>query len=429
MSEDENFAVLLRKNQQLQSLFDQVAAAKSQWERSMDCIEEMVIVADESRIVKRCNQSFKTFLKKTYRDIIGRDWLSLLHENSIHLHGIPPFKTFHKPSGKWFSVNENSYCDSDSGTVIIITDITHEKIFTEELEKKNRQIELNMEALRAKNVELEKAHADLQQSQMRIIHQEKMATIGQLTAGVAHEINNPIGFISSNLVTLQKYADRLVEYIDLQSKTMANCNEDSMNRLQEKRRSLKIEHIMDDVKALISESLEGVSRVRGIVQDLKTFSRPDEGDSTVVSINDCLESAINIVWNELKYKAFLKKDLGLVKPIRCHPRQLNQVFMNLLVNAAHSIEKQGEITVRTWQEPESVCASVSDTGCGIPENVLNRIFEPFFTTKEVGKGTGLGLSISYDIVKKHNGEILVVSEPGRGSTFTVRVPFAESADG
>jgi two-component system NtrC family sensor kinase len=179
------------------------------------------------------------------------------------------------------------------------------------------------------------------------------------------------------------------------------------------------------VDSLVAESLEGSERVKKIVQDLKSFSRVDEAEYKVVDIAECLESTINIVWNELKYKVNLVKEFEDLPPIRCYPQQLNQVFMNLLVNAGQAIENQGEVRVRTWQKGDDAFIAVSDSGCGIPEESRARIFEPFFTTKEVGVGTGLGLSISYDIVKKHNGEITVESEEGKGTTFTVRIPVAE----
>ena len=181
---------------------------------------------------------------------------------------------------------------------------------------------------------------------------------------------------------------------------------------------------MEDGNELIKESLEGAERVRTIVQNLKSFSRVDESECKSADINECLESTINIVWNELKYKANLVRELGEIPMTRCYPQQINQVFMNLLVNASQAIEKQGEIRVKTWHDATSVYASVSDNGCGIPESVRTRIFEPFFTTKEVGKGTGLGLSITYEIIKKHNGDIYVESEPGNGTTLTIRLPIA-----
>jgi two-component system NtrC family sensor kinase len=151
----------------------------------------------------------------------------------------------------------------------------------------------------------------------------------------------------------------------------------------------------------------------------------DESKKTSSDINEVLEGTINIVWNELKYKATLKKELGNVPPIFCNPQQLSQVFMNLLVNASHAIENQGEIALMTWSDNDFMYVTVSDNGCGIPEEIQRKIFEPFFTTKEIGKGTGLGLSISYEIIKKHGGDLTVESAVGKGTTFTVKLPLAE----
>jgi len=275
-------------------------------------------------------------------------------------------------------------------------------------------------------MKLEKAYTELKATQAKILQQEKMASIGQLAAGVAHEINNPIGFISSNLGTLDKYVNRLTEFITAQSEVLGALKSvESEEVLREKRKKLKLDYIIPDIKALIEESLDGADRVRRIVQDLKSFSRVDEAEYKHADINECIESTINIVWNELKYKAVLKKEYGEIPLTKCYPQQLNQVFMNLLVNAAHAIEKQGEITIRTWHEDGSIFVAISDTGAGIPKENISRLFDPFFTTKEIGKGTGLGLSITYDIVKKHTGDIMVHSEEGKGTSFTVRIPIVE----
>lgn len=277
--------------------------------------------------------------------------------------------------------------------------------------------------LRQQHVDLENAYVELKATQSSFLQQEKMASIGQLAAGVAHEINNPLGFIHSNLGTLSKYLERIKGYLAAQDAALlGNAQEETLTALAESRKKLKIDHILTDIPQLIAESSDGAGRVRDIVQNLKTFSRIDNVGVKQVNLNDCLESTINIANNEIKYKATLIKEFGTIPPVSCHPQQLNQVFLNLLVNAAHAIETSGEITVRTWQEAGDVCIAISDTGCGIPEAIRSRIFEPFFTTKEVGRGTGLGLSISYDIVKKHGGELSVASEIGKGSTFTVKVP-------
>jgi signal transduction histidine kinase len=273
---------------------------------------------------------------------------------------------------------------------------------------------------------LEGTYSDLKNAQSRILQQEKMASIGQLAAGVAHEINNPMGFISSNLSSLNNYLAKITDYFTIQSDLFSKSEDTrTCTALNEKRKTLKIDFIIEDIKDLIQESLEGAERVKKIVQDLKTFSRVDQTEQKPADINECIESTINIVWNELKYKTTLQKEYGDIPQTICYPQQLNQVFMNILVNAAHAIEKQGIITVRTWRENGSIFASFSDTGRGIDPEHLSRIFEPFFTTKEVGKGTGLGLSITYDIIKKHGGEITVQSEVGKGTTFAIHIPIKE----
>jgi two-component system NtrC family sensor kinase len=278
--------------------------------------------------------------------------------------------------------------------------------------------------LEVKGSQLEEAYAELKATQIRILQQEKMATIGQLAAGVAHEINNPIGFITSNLRTLEKYLGKLGEFIKVQADALrASGDQAALEAVARARKEHKLDYIAEDIGDLVEESLEGAERVRKIVQDLKTFSRVNEAEWQFVNLVEGLESTITIVWNEIKYKATLVRDFAELPPVRCYSHQLNQVFMNLLVNAAQAIDKEGRITVKAWQEGEAVAFSVADTGCGIPPENLNQIFMPFFTTKEAGKGTGLGLSVSYEIVQKHQGEILVDSELGKGTTFTVRIPI------
>jgi signal transduction histidine kinase len=273
--------------------------------------------------------------------------------------------------------------------------------------------------------ELEQAYSQLKNAQMMIFQQDKMVSIGQLAAGVAHEINNPMGFISSNLGTLNKYVDRLTEFIGANEQALASCCDSPvMSSLSETRSRLKIDHILVDSRQLIAECRDGADRVRRIVQDLKSFSMVDRAEQISINLNAALETTINIAWNEIKYVATLDRDFGEIPFIKCYPQQLSQVFLNLLVNAAQALgNSQGSITIRTWNEGDSIFVSVTDSGCGIPENIQHRIFEPFFTTKEVGKGTGLGLSISYDIIQKHGGTIIVASEIGVGTTFTVRLPL------
>ena len=195
-----------------------------------------------------------------------------------------------------------------------------------------------------------------------------------------------------------------------------------MVEIDKLRQKLKVDYIISDIRELVSESLDGANRVRRIVQDLKSFSRVDQAECCRMNLNEMLETTINIAWNELKYIATLERDFGEIPDILCYPQQLNQVFLNLLINAAQAMEIQGNIVVRTWSDNDNVYVSVADTGKGISEYDQKYIFDPFYTTKEVGKGTGLGLSISVDIIRKHGGEITVRSEVGVGSIFTVILP-------
>lgn len=283
-----------------------------------------------------------------------------------------------------------------------------------------------MHVIETKNHELEDAYKDLRTTQSHILQQEKMASIGQLAAGVAHEINNPMGFISSNLGTMSKYIEKLEEFIALLVSIADKLgNDETTTLINDKRNKLKISYILEDIMPLIMESLDGAERVKSIVKNLKSFSRVDEADIKQVNLNECIESTLNIIWNELKYTTTILKEYGTLPLTKCYPQQINQVIMNLLINAAHSIESQGEIKIKTWNENSSIHISISDTGCGIPEDKINSIFEPFFTTKEVGKGTGLGLSITYNIIQKHNGKITVESGIGKGTTFTAEIPIVE----
>lgn len=257
---------------------------------------------------------------------------------------------------------------------------------------------------------------------------EKLASIGQLAAGVAHEINNPVGYISSNIATLARYLEDMFRLLDAYEQAEAEL---PVSALREKLQALKSEvdlaYVRSDIHALIEESGEGVARVKKIVQDLKDFSRQEDAEWQLADLHKGLDSTLNIVHNEIKYKADVIKEYGELPMLQCMPSQLNQVFMNLLVNAAHAIDEHGVIYVRTGVKNDWVWVEVEDNGKGISAEHLNRVFEPFFTTKPVGKGTGLGLSISYGIVQKHGGRIDVDSELGKGSRFRVWLPVRQSA--
>ena len=267
----------------------------------------------------------------------------------------------------------------------------------------------------------------LHNAQNQLLQSDKMASIGQLAAGVAHEINNPIGYVNSNLGTLEKYLQDIFAMLEAyeQAEPLLAADPTTAARVKVLRDKLDIEFLKNDVGALMKESEEGISRVTKIVHDLKDFSHVDESEWQMVDLHKGLESTLNLVRNEIKYKAEVVKEYGNLQEIECLPSQINQVFMNMLVNAAHAIESLGTITIRTGMQGDEAWVEFADSGKGIPPENLKRIFEPFFTTKPVGKGTGLGLSLSYSIVQKHHGRIEVASEMGKGTTFRITLPVKQ----
>jgi signal transduction histidine kinase len=260
----------------------------------------------------------------------------------------------------------------------------------------------------------------------QLLQSSKLATIGELAAGVAHEINNPVAFVQSNLRTLQRYWQRVGEVLTLTEKLFAKIRETGgpelladLAAVESSATEQNLELVFSDVGAALAESLDGTARIQKIVQDLKSFARPDDARFRPEDINQVLERALRLVGNEAKYVAEVLRDLGEVPAVFGNASQLNQVFVNLLMNAVQAISGRGKIYVRTYREGEKVCVDVEDTGAGIPDHVLPKIFNPFFTTKPPGKGTGLGLSVSYGIVERHGGVIRVHTEIGKGSRFTV----------
>jgi len=294
-----------------------------------------------------------------------------------------------------------------------------------QLEDDIRQRQSAEAELRRRNIELTEVNEQLGRTQQQLVQSDKMASIGQLAAGVAHEINNPIGYIFSNFGTLQGYLDSLFRMLDAyQAAEQSITDPEVAQQLRTMREEVELGFLREDIPSLMQESKEGIVRVRHIVQDLKDFSRVDSKQEWVwADLRQGIDSTLNIVSNEVKYKADVVRDYGDIPDIECLPLQINQVVMNLVVNAAHAIGNvRGCITLRTGQAGEEVWFSVSDNGSGIAPDNLSRIFDPFFTTKAVGKGTGLGLSLSYGIVQKHQGRIEVESELGRGTTFRVTLP-------
>jgi signal transduction histidine kinase len=278
--------------------------------------------------------------------------------------------------------------------------------------------------------ELARRLKENQQVQLQLLQSEKLAAVGQLAAGIVHEINNPVGFVAANLRTLGDYLADIYALLDAYQFLEDRCQSDqtALAEIRKIKQQRGIDLVRGDSGNLLSESLGGLARVTKIISDLKGFCRAENADWQRADLRKGLEATLNIIWNEIKYHCLLHKDYGEIPEVYCIPSQIDQVLMNLLVNAAQAIPDKGEITIRTGQLGGEVFIAISDTGTGIPAEALPRLFEPFYTTKPVGKGTGLGLSIAYGIVQNHKGRIEVESTPGKGTTFTVWLPI-EPPDG
>jgi len=294
------------------------------------------------------------------------------------------------------------------------------------VERDSRIVELS-----TLNAAMQRMNASLEDAQNQVIQAEKLASIGQISAGVAHEINNPVAFVLSNLTSLESYVEQIGELLSryVAGERTMSALPPALAPARALRESKDFDFLRGDIVTLLAESRDGLMRVKRIVQDLRDFSRGGADETwQFVDLHASLDSTINIVRNEIKYKASIVRSYGDLPEVECLPSRLNQVFLNLLVNAGHAIDANGTITISTGVEGQEAWVRVADTGCGIAPEHLNRIFEPFFTTKPVGQGTGLGLSVSYAIVRKHGGRIEVDSAVGRGTRFSVFIPVRQSQD-
>jgi two-component system NtrC family sensor kinase len=295
------------------------------------------------------------------------------------------------------------------------------------------------ENLRAAYKKLEKTNKELKDTQVQLVQTEKLASIGQLAAGVAHEINNPLGFVTSNFETLENYIKKINRLLDMYNELIGEIEAsektellDKAGVIEENRNDTKIDHILEYIPGLLDDSRKGLERISKIVKNLRNFSGIDLPESLYkYDINDGIETALIAAKNEIKYDAAIRTEFSEVPLILCNPAKVNQVLLNILMNAAQAIEAKqrddkgkGTITIETYQTDDYVVCEISDDGCGIPTDALPNIFDPFFTTRPVGKGTGLGLSVSYDIiVAKHKGKLLVDSTVGVGTKFTIKLPI------
>ncbi len=283
---------------------------------------------------------------------------------------------------------------------------------------------INAKKLKYSYLELKKSSEELKKAQSQLVHSEKMASLGQLAAGVAHEINNPIGFVTSNIETLREYSKSISDYFSLSQKYLENADPQIKENILALDDEQDFNFVLNDISDLIGESVGGLIRVKDIVANLKSFSRTDDEETCIFDVNQCIEDMVKVVWNELKYHVTLHKELeeGLPK-VEGHEGQIGQVIMNILVNAAQSMEAEGNIYITSQNMKDKIKITIKDNGKGMSEALQEKIFDPFFTTKDVSEGTGLGLSISYGIIEKHGGKIEVASQEGEGTEFTILLPF------
>ena len=431
-------------NQQLEDKQEQLkeehlgrVASEQRLANILDIAPEAIIVVNQVREIIVYNKGAEQVFGYKTEEMIGQSLDRLLPERFAAAHrrhiehfarSDRPFKSMHgrgdvvgrRRDGREFPAEASISYVKESGQqyfTVILRDISERK-----------QAE---DALRKEKEEQEALVKQLKEAQTQLLQSEKLASIGQLAAGVAHEINNPVGYITSNIGTLSQYLKDIFKILDAYEQAEPElADDDTRAALHALKEQVDLEYLKEDLQSLIAESEEGVRRVRQIVQDLKDFSHVDEAEWQWADLHQGIDSTLNIVHNEIKYKADVVKEYGDLPQVECIISQLNQVFMNLLVNAAHAMDEdsRGTITVRTGVGGDGVWVEIQDTGKGMDAETQKRIFDPFFTTKPVGKGTGLGLSLSYGIIQKHGGRIEVESEPGKGATFRIWLPVQQEEE-
>lgn len=278
--------------------------------------------------------------------------------------------------------------------------------------------------VKERTLELENANNELKSTQVMMVHSEKMRSLGELVAGITHEINNPINFVHGNMVHLKNYTQDLLDIIELYGKSEKDLSEEKQKEIEQLKKNVDLEFIKEDLPSLIKSCHEGTERTKNIILDLKNFSRLDEMVINEIDLPKEIDTTLNILHNKLKNKVEIVKDYDDNLPsVEGYGGQLNQVFMNIFDNSCYAIKDKGTITIRIHKKENSVIIEIQDSGCGMNKEQQAKIFDPFFTTKPVGEGTGLGMSISYKVIQRHNGTIKVDSEEGKGTKFTICIPL------
>lgn len=313
-------------------------------------------------------------------------------------------------------------------TLILSAVITERKEAQQELMHANIKLESRVEQrtrdLNDKNIQLNSALETLKQAETQLIQSEKMSSLGVLTAGIAHEINNPVNFISANIGPLKNDIEDIMKLLNKYAEITSETSiKEKLEDISKYIQDIDLTFTLQETYNLLDAIEEGAQRTANIVKDLRTFSRLDEGEMKQVNLHENIDSTLTLLNTLFRDRIVIHKNYGDIPEVECFPGKINQVFMNILTNAAHAIHEHGEITITTSKKKDKVLISIRDTGSGMDQETVDKIFEPFFTTKPVGKGTGLGMSISYSIIQEHQGTILIHSTPGKGSEFIIALPI------
>lgn len=317
-------------------------------------------------------------------------------------------------------------------TLVLSAVLTERKKAQQELIKSNLELEERVlqrtQDLAEKNVALNQVLTELKQAETQLIQAEKMSSLGVLTAGIAHEINNAVNFISANIQPLKNDIEDIMQVLDKYTEiTPETSLSKKLTEIKKITDEINLTLTVSETRNLLAGMEEGAKRTAGIVKDLRTFSRLDESELKLVNIHNNIDSTLTLLHSQYRDRITIIKNYGDIPEIECYPGRLNQVFMNILTNAIHAIPDKGEITITTLRLDNKIVIRIKDSGSGMSKEIMAKIFEPFFTTKEVGKGTGLGLSISYSIIQDHHGTIEVNSKIGKGSEFIITIPIKYSA--
>lgn len=387
-------------------------------------------ISMENMLGKNIDENFPELRKKRIPEIYAN---VVRTGEPVELEDV--FYENHRIASAYFSVKAFPLPNNCVG--VSFDDMTKRKKTEEALRKSKESYRKLFEQSVQVYRDLEQSNIKLKDTQAELVQQEKLASIGQLAAGVAHEINNPLSFITNNFVALEGYVQDIQNYLLLYHKILPklgrNCSteiEQKVTEILEFRKKININFILEDLDVLFKETNKGFDRIMGIVQSLRDFSRVDQiNKKEVYDFNKAIEDTLTVARNEIKYVAVVEKDFGEIPNIECSGGEINQVLLNIIINASQALQEQnrddfGKILIKTFQKGDYIYCKIQDNGPGIPKEYLGKIFDPFFTTKEVGKGTGLGLSISYDIiVNKHNGDLRAESIPGKGTTFIIKLPI------